>query len=148
MYPISATHLPPPTDLNESSFLLHEPDNKKVLFEALRKPKKFVKYAKGGLKPREKDVYMAENEEELCWRDTETKKVSKIKVEEIMYILVGQLGEGMKKHEDKKRRLDVRGCVIIKTDDKVIELYNEDRELVKSFVRDLEAYKSLDKSEK
>lgn len=71
--------------------MLNESDNKRVIVEGLRKPKKFVKYAKGGLKPRDKEVYISESEE-LCWKDVETKKISKVPVDSIAYILVGQLG--------------------------------------------------------
>jgi hypothetical protein len=68
-----------------------------MLTDDLRKAKRFRKYAKGGLKPRDKEVYLADNEEELCWKDVESKRISKIKIDDITEILDGQLGEGMKK---------------------------------------------------
>lgn len=69
----------------------------RMLTDDLRKAKRFRKYAKGGLKPRDKEVYLADNEEELCWKDVESKRISKIKIDDITEILDGQLGEGMKK---------------------------------------------------
>jgi hypothetical protein len=73
-----------PTDLNNSTISVDETElSKKQIIDNLRKPRQFTKYAKGGIKPRLKQVYLSDNEEELCWKDVETKKVNKIKVNSI-----------------------------------------------------------------
>jgi hypothetical protein len=133
-----------PTDLNNSIISVDETEvSKKQIIDSLLKPRQFTKYAKGGIKPRLKQVYLSENEEELCWKDVETKKVNKIKVNSIQQIMTGQLGEGMKRHDNK---LDRDQCLIIKTPERVLELHNPEKDVIKKFAYELEFFRNLEKS--
>lgn len=51
-----------------------------------------------GIKPRVKEVYLSENERELCWKDVETGVIRKINVKDIVEICDNKLGDGMKRH--------------------------------------------------
>lgn len=52
-----------PADLNNSTISVEEAEqSKRQIIDNLRKPKQFMKYAKGGLKPRLKQVYLSDNE--------------------------------------------------------------------------------------
>ena len=66
--------------------------------------------------------------------------MNKIKVDSIQQIIVGQLGEGMKRHDSKLNRDE---CLIIKTPDRVIELHSSEKDLVKKFAGELEFFRNL-----
>ncbi len=51
---------------------------------------KMLKYAKGGLKPKAKIVFLSLDEKSICWGETKTKDVKQMSLKDVTTIILGR----------------------------------------------------------
>lgn len=71
-----------------------------------------VKYAKSAYNPHDKKFYVSLDGKKLCWEDKDSngKDVKSLKMDEILSVNLGDIGDGIEKHVGSKKKIPNLDC--------------------------------------